>query len=211
MTHDKGTIGFLAELNQAECRRPERPVQQRRSRIALCRTIGGRPAREHDSRLASSTPDGGRGFRWVCIAATGEHPPPQDMIGSARTKPSGSATMTGYGNARRPEARRTAKLLQHKANPHPTHAREVCVWKFTPGRTTGGPNRRSSPLRPARTHAAWQEPEKPPENDHQQMHRLIDSPHAGWLLLLNTEFVENSFRTVSRLRFPCGPPKTLVM
>ena len=44
-----------------------------------------------------------------------------------------------------------------------------------PARTTKGPNRYTSPPRLDGTQAACQKLEKPPENDHQQMHRLTDS------------------------------------
>lgn len=173
--------------------------------------FGRGPAREHDRRTASSTPDGGRGSREVCIVATGRHAPSQDMIGPDRTKPPDTAAMTGYGNAQRLVAGWTTQLFWQQANRHPTDTREVCVEKSMPHWSTMGPGRHSGPLRPDGSHAACQKPEKPPVNEHQQMHRLIDSQHAGWLLLLNTEFVDNSFRTVFRLRFPHGPPKTLVV
>jgi hypothetical protein len=148
----------------------------------------------------------------------------QDMIGLDRTNPSGTAAMIRYGNAHCLVAGWTTILFpsrwgvcadaihaHRRANPHPTDAREARRWKSVPGPATRSPDRPTGPLRPGGPQAACQKPEKPPENEHQQMHRLIDSQHAGWLLLLSTKFVDNSFRTVFRLRFPHGPPKTLVM
>ncbi len=84
----------------------------------------------------------------------------------------------GYPDAGQPPAGRTSELFQHRANLHPSNA-----WVIRGKETESGippnngaknrPNRCKARRCQSGLHAARHELQKPPKNDHQQVHRLI--------------------------------------